>query len=110
MSALKSLVIAAAVSVSFVAAAYARDAVFTAKIEAPVAEQTRVIAQNTLWTCQGDTCRARANHASSVRACRQLARELGGARVLAYGPEGEELTAEELARCNNDSSTQQARN
>ena len=97
-------------SAGFAGAAYARDPVFTVKLEAPVAEQTRVIAQSTVWTCEGDTCRARPSHASSVRACRQFVRE-SGARVTAYGPEGDELTADEIARCNGEQpATQQAAN
>jgi hypothetical protein len=45
-----------------------------------------------------------------VRACRQLVREIG-ARVTAYGPEGDELTAEEIARCNGERpAAQQAAN
>jgi predicted TIM-barrel enzyme len=109
MSAAKSILVAAVLSMGFIGAASARDAVFTVKLEQPVAEQTRVIAQNTIWTCNGDTCRARPDHAATVRSCRQFVRELG-ARVTAYGPEGDELTAEQLARCNGDSSTEQARN
>jgi len=100
MSVLRSIMIAALASVSFAGAAYARDAVFTVKIDGTAAER-QVIAQNTVWTCEGDTCRARPNHDSSVRACRQIARELD-ARIVAYGPEGDELTADELARCNGD--------
>jgi hypothetical protein len=106
----RSFVLAAIMSAGFAGAAYARDAVFTVKLEAPLSEQTRVISQNTIWNCEGDTCRARPSHASSVRACRLLVRELG-ARVTAYGPEGDELTPEEIARCNGDApATQQARN
>lgn len=110
MSVAKSIAFAALASMAFIGAASARDPVFRAKIEAPVAERTRVIAQNTIWTCNGDTCLARPSHAASVRACRQLAREVG-ARVTAYGPEGDQLTADEIARCNGeDGATQQARN
>lgn len=106
----RSLTIALLASISFAGAAYARDPAFTVKLEAPVAEETRVIAQNTLWTCAGDTCRARPHHASSVRACRQFVRE-SGRRVTAYGPEGDELTAGEIARCNGETPvTQQATN
>lgn len=109
MSAMKSLLIASLASVAFAGAAYARDAVFTAKLEAPISE-SRVIALETIWNCEGDTCVARPNHSASVRACRQFARE-SGARVVAYGPEGNELTADEIARCNGDAgATQQARN
>lgn len=101
MSALRSIAIAAVASMAFAGPAFARDAIFTAKIEAPVASRTQIIAQNTIWICEGDTCRARATHAATVRACRQLGRELD-ARIVAYGPEGDELTADELARCNGD--------
>lgn len=109
MHTLKSIAVAVLASVAFVGAAYARDAVFTIKIEAPVAETTQFIASNTVWICEGDTCRARPNHASSVRACRQFVRE-SGARVISYGPEGGELSADEIARCNGQESSQQASN
>ena len=111
MSFVRSVLVAAVVSASFAGAAYARDQVFTVKLAAPVAESTRVIAQNTLWNCEGDTCIARADHAVSVRACRQFVREAGDVRVIAYGPEGSQLSADELARCNGDNvQTQQAQN
>lgn len=112
MNIIKSFVVAALASTALIGAAYARDAgVFTVKLDTPVAERTQYITQNTIWTCEGDTCRARAQHAASVRACRQFTRE-SGARVVSYGPEGGELTAEELARCNGDAApvTQQAAN
>lgn len=106
----KTIMLAAVLSAGFAGAAFARDAVFTVKLEAPVAEQTRIITLNTIWTCEGDTCRARAQHSSSVRSCRRFVRE-AGARVTAYGPEGDQLTADELARCNGDApTTQQAQN
>jgi acyl-CoA thioesterase FadM len=108
MSALKTLLVAALASTAFVGAAYARD-VFTVKLQTPVAEQTRVIAQNTIWNCEGDTCVARPDHAATVRACRQFVRQLG-AQVVAYGPAGDELTGEEIARCNGQVATQQAQN
>ncbi len=106
----RSLVIAVLASASFAGAAYARDPVFTVKIETPVAEQTRVIAQSTVWTCEGDTCLARPSHGANVRSCRQFVRE-SGARVVAYGTQGDELTADEIARCNGETpATQQAAN
>jgi hypothetical protein len=109
MQTLKSFAIAVIASAAFAGAAYAREAVFTAKIEAPVAETTRYIASNTIWTCEGDTCRARPNHGASVRACRQFVRE-SGARVISYGPEGGELSADEIARCNGQEVAQTASN
>lgn len=109
MSAIRSILVAAVVSASFVGAAVARDAVFTAKLETPVAERTQIIALNTVWTCEGDTCLARPDHGANVRSCRHFARETG-VRITAYGPAGEELDAAEIARCNGESATQQARN
>ena len=110
MNTARSIFFAALASVALAGPAFARDAVFTVKLEAPVAEQTRIIAQNTIWTCEGDTCLARPGHASNVRSCRQFVRE-AGIRVSAYGPEGDSLTADELARCNGAATaTQQARN
>jgi len=110
MSAAKTLLVAAIVSLGFMGAAVARDAVFTVKLEAPVAERTQVITLNTVWTCDGDTCVARPDHGVNVRSCRHFANELG-ARVIAYGPAGGELSADQLDRCNVDQqATQQARN
>ena len=110
MSFVRSLVIAAVVSAGFAGAAYARDPVFTVKLSAPLSEPTRVIAQNTIWNCDGDTCVARPSHASTVRACRQFVREAGDVTIVAYGPEGNELSADEIARCNGGAATQQAQN
>ncbi|MEQ1617751.1 MAG: hypothetical protein ABL883_05355 [Terricaulis sp.] len=105
----RSIVLSAIASVVLIGPAFARDPVFTARIEAPLATGDRVIAQNAIWSCDGDTCRARPNHGVSVRACRQFVRE-SGARVTAYGSEGRELSADEIARCNGEASGQQARN
>ena len=111
MSVVRSILIAALASASFAGVAYARaDAVFTAKLAAPVAEQTRIIADSAVWTCSGDTCLARSSHAVSVRSCRQFVRE-AGAPVTSFGSPNEELSADELARCNGEApSTQEARN
>lgn len=109
MSAIRSIVLAAVISAGFTGAAFARDPVFTIKLDAPVAEQTRVIANNAVWSCEGDTCLARPTHAATVRACRQFVRE-SGARVISYGSEADQLTAEEVARCNGDTETVQAQN
>ena len=109
MTVVRTLVLAAALSAGFTGAAFARGATFTATLESPV-QDARLIAQNTLWSCEGDTCVARPSHAVSVRACRQFARE-AGSRVTAYGTEERRLSAEELARCNRDPApTQQAQN
>ena len=111
MKAVSSILVAAALSLGLAGVAHARNTeVFTVKLETPVAEQTRVIASNAIWSCEGDTCIARPTHSASVRECRQFVRQ-SGARVTAYGHTGRELSADELARCNGDApATQQARN
>lgn len=100
MNAVRTLALAAALSMGFASTALARDPVFTATLDTPSAE-ARIIAQNAIWNCEGATCAARAEHAVSVRACRQLVRETGG-RVLSYGTEERQLSADEIARCNGD--------
>jgi hypothetical protein len=109
MSVIRSLVLAAIISAGFTGAAFARDPVFTIKLDAPVAEQTRVIANNAVWSCEGDTCLARPAHEATVRACRQFVRE-SGARVISYGSEADQLSTDEVARCNGDNATVQAQN
>lgn len=107
--ALKTFALAAILSAGLTSAALARDAVFTVKLTTPVAERTQVIAQNTIWTCEGDTCVAAATHSATVRSCRQFVREAGP--VTAYGPENDPLSAEELDRCNGATApTTQAQN
>jgi hypothetical protein len=108
MTTFNSIIAAAILSTAFVGAAYAQGSTFTAKVEGQAA-QTRLIAINTMWNCSGDTCIAHPNHAVSVRACRQFAHE-AGVRVTAYGTEQQQLSSEELARCNGDANVQQARN
>lgn len=105
MNALRSIVAAAVISAAFVAPAMARD-LYTIKLSAPVAEQTRIIALNTIWDCNGDTCLARADHGVNVRSCRQFVRQASGLRIASYGDATEQLSAAEVARCNGE--TQQA--
>ncbi|HVY85784.1 MAG TPA: hypothetical protein VG943_11660 [Caulobacterales bacterium] len=101
----KTVLAAALFAASFAGVASARDQVVTARLATPVAQQTRVIAENTLWSCEGDTCVASSHHDATVRDCRQFVRQAGQA-VTAYGA----LSADELARCNGETATQQARN
>ncbi|HRP09692.1 MAG TPA: hypothetical protein PLK37_01525 [Terricaulis sp.] len=108
MNAVRTIALAAALTLGFAGSALARDPVFTATLDTPSA-QARVIAQNAIWNCEGETCVARASHAVSVRACRQLVRETGG-RVTAYGTDERQLSADEIARCNGETVTQQASN
>ena len=101
MSALRSIVAAAIISAAFVAPAFARD-VYTIRLAQPVAEQTRVIALNTIWDCNGDTCVARADHGANVRSCRHFIRESNGLRIASYGAGDDQLSADEVARCNGE--------
>ncbi|MGD9966744.1 MAG: hypothetical protein AB7T59_09505 [Hyphomonadaceae bacterium] len=101
MSALRSIVAAAVLSAAFVAPAFARD-VYTIRLATPVSEATRIIALNTIWDCNGDTCIARADHGANVRSCRHFVRESNGLRIASYGTVGDELSADEIARCNGE--------
>jgi len=101
MSALRSIVAAAVISAAFVAPAFARE-VYTIRLAQPVAEQTRVIALNTIWDCNGDTCVARADHGANVRSCRHFVRQSNGLRIASYGTAGAQLSSDELARCNGE--------
>jgi len=107
MSALRSIVAAAVISAAFIAPAFARD-LYTIRLAQPVAEQTRVIALNTIWDCSGDTCVARADHGANVRSCRHFVRESNGLRIASYGSADDQLSADEVARCNGE--TYQASN
>ena len=107
MSAIRSIIAAAVISAAFAAPAFARE-VYTIKLSAPVAAQTRVIALNTIWDCEGDTCLARADHGANVRSCRQFVRQADGLRIVSYGTATEQLSADEIARCNGE--TYQASN
>jgi hypothetical protein len=109
MSALKSIVAAAVLSAAFAAPAFARD-LYTIKLATPVAEQTRVIALNAIWDCNGDTCLARADHGANVRSCRQFVRQSNGLRIASYGTAEDQLSADEIARCNGETQAQQASN
>jgi hypothetical protein len=103
MNALRSIVAAAVMSAAFVAPAMARD-LYTIKLAAPVAEQTRIIALNTIWDCNGDTCLARADHGVNVRSCRQFVRQADGLRIASYSSASQQLSADEISRCSETSS------
>lgn len=110
MSIIRSTVLALALNAGFVGAAYARDGVATVRLAAPYEGGTQVIALNTLWSCNGDTCLARPTHGINVRSCRQFIRQAGNVQVVAYGNEERQLSADEIARCNGQSATLQASN
>ena len=105
-SSLKTLLIAATLSVGFTGAAFAQDQVFTAKLANPPAARAHVVADNSVWNCEGDTCTSVAHHASTVHDCRLLVRVIGP--VSSYGVENAQLSEEDIARCNGTAQTQTA--
>lgn len=69
----------------------------TATLAAPV-KDTRVVAGNTLWSCNGTACVTRQSGSRPMRLCRDLRRKAG--EVVAFTVNGTALDAEALARCN----------
>ena len=110
-SPLKTIFAAVAlIGLGFASAADAREQTVSARLSAPAA-QTRVVADNAVWSCAGDTCQANPDHSGSVHSCRLFVRE-ANAIVVAYGS----LSEAQIASCNLSSSasrgadTMQARN
>lgn len=105
-SPLKTLIVAAFLGTGLTGAAFAQDQIFTAKLAAP-ATHAHIVADNTVWTCQGDTCRAIVHHSSTVYGCRQLERVAGP--LTAYGPDNATaMNDSDLAQCNGAPQTQTA--
>lgn len=96
----RTLAAAAIFAVSFAGVAFARDTVVTATLQAPSSD-ARVVADSAVWNCTGASCVAVPQHAVSVHGCRDFVRR-SHARVTAYGSGDRQLSADELARCNND--------
>lgn len=93
---LKAAAVAAALTAFTAGAAFAGD-VFTARLQGAAADN-QIVARSTVWTCADDTCRARANYAPSVSACRSFVREAGP--VVSFGTAEAQLTEEQLTACN----------
>lgn len=70
---------------------------YTATLSAP-ASDTKAIADGVAWACKDATCVANKTSARPLRVCRGLNRKLG--EVAMFKVNGEEITAEELAKCN----------
>ncbi|MEY4837049.1 MAG: hypothetical protein RLZZ475_908 [Pseudomonadota bacterium] len=75
----------------------AGGAYYSATLAAPAGDATAV-AGGVAWTCEGTTCVANKASARPLRICRGLKRKFG--EVAAFKVDGEELAAEELAKCN----------
>ncbi|HVK42952.1 MAG: hypothetical protein K0Q62_687 [Phenylobacterium sp.] len=90
---------AALVSVSFAGAALADDPI-TAKLQAPVAAKTKLIAGGAVFLCEGDTCLASApsSRTYATSTCKELAKNVGA--VASFGGARKQLEADKLEQCN----------
>ncbi len=90
---------AALISVSFAGAALADDPI-TAKLQAPLAAKTKVIAGGAVFLCEGDTCLAAApsSRTYATSTCKELAKELGA--VASFGGARKQLDETKLGACN----------
>lgn len=75
----------------------AGNAYYTATLTAPAGE-SRAVAGGVAWACEGSTCVANKATARPLRICRGLNRKFG--EITTFKVNGEELAAEELAKCN----------
>jgi len=75
----------------------AGPAYYTATLAAPAGEN-RAVAGGVAWTCEGNVCVANKASARPLRVCRGLNRKFGD--VAAFKVEGEEIAADDLAKCN----------
>ncbi len=75
----------------------AAPAYYTATLTAPAGE-TRAVAGGVAWACEGTTCVAGKASARPLRICRGLNRKFG--EIAAFKVNGEDLAADELAKCN----------
>jgi len=72
---------------------------FTATLETPVAERVRLVADSSVWVCEGTSCSSVLQRTKpTAKACKAFAKEAG--RVTAYGTAGQALTEAEIADCN----------
>jgi hypothetical protein len=92
------LAIAAALTLTSAAGAFAAENTFSASLASPVAK-TKIVAGGAVWNCEGETCVAGAitTETSSLRACKALAKEVGP--LAAYGGRAA-FEADKLAKCN----------
>lgn len=99
MSALRPFALALAAATLAAPGAFAADGAphYRAELAAP-ADKTRVVAGGLLWRCSGSECLAGKDNSRPLTVCRKLARET--AEVTRFTAAGEELSAEDLARCN----------
>ena len=75
----------------------AGNAYYSATLSAPASEN-RAVADGVAWACKDAICVANKTSARPLRVCRGLQRKFG--EVATFKVNGQELAAEELAKCN----------
>lgn len=104
---------AVALSLSFAGSAFAATAVYddpiVAKLNAPVATKTKVIAGGAVFRCEGDECvaTARSSETFDSATCKAIAKRFGG--VASFGDGVKELDGDKLGACNAGSDTRVAK-
>lgn len=101
-SPLKSLAIAVLFAAGGAGVAFAQDTAVTVRLAAPTT-RAHIVADNAVWSCQGDTCQAVLHHDASAHSCSVFARAARG-QVVSYGS----LSDEDITRCNGAPQTQTA--
>lgn len=99
MSPARSLVLAAVAAAALAVPALAQGSgtYYRAELAAPAAK-AQVVAGGVLWRCQESQCVAAKDNSRPLIVCRRLARET--AQIVRFTAAGEEIPAEDLARCN----------
>jgi hypothetical protein len=75
----------------------AGNAYYSATLSAPASEN-RAVADGVAWACKDAICVANKTSARPLRVCRGLQRKFG--EVATFKVNGQDLAAEELAKCN----------
>jgi hypothetical protein len=90
---------AAAATLACAGAAWAAEPV-TAKLDAPVAAKTKIIAGGAVFICADTACVAAAPQGRTLAAasCKELAGKVG--RIVSFGDGRKDLDAGKLERCN----------
>lgn len=96
---IKTLALAAALSLASASAAFA-DATVVAALQTPMTKPAKIVAGGAVWTCADNACTAANGETRilSVSACHDLGLEVGP--MASYGAQGRAFADRELARCN----------
>ena len=97
MTAFRTLAAVALAAALAVPAAAGDVAYYRAELAAP-APEAKVVAGGLLWACEGTSCTAAKDNSRPLIVCRKLAREAD--TIARFTTAGEEMSTEELGRCN----------